>query len=304
MSEPRRPRSRAAHPADLRLLREEDVDEVVAVYRSAFGAARPIDAEELRSWLRNPEVRPESLRVLEVDGRIVGYGDVSTDNGDVALEVAAPGRWETFLEWAEETARAENASRVRVLSYSGSELADAAAARGYRLWRSSCTMQLELDDAPPAPARLPAGLEVQPYRRDDAEVLRSALNEAFAINPFFHEASPSYFREFYLGARGFDPSLWLLAWDESEPAGFVLAFPQRVGDTELGWVASLGVRPGWRRRGLGEALLRAAFRTLHARGLRAVGLGVDASNETNALRLYERAGMRVVRRGDNWALEL
>jgi ribosomal protein S18 acetylase RimI-like enzyme len=129
------------------------------------------------------------------------------------------------------------------------------------------------------------------------------LNEAFACDPFFHDATPSNFREFYLNARGFDPSLWLLAWDNEEVAAFILAFPENAGDESLGWVESLGVLPQWRRRGLGAALLRWAFRELHARGLRKVGLGVDGGNETGAVRLYERVGMRVVRQGDNWILD-
>ena len=56
--------------------------------------------------------------------------------------------------------------------------------------------------------------------------------------------------------------------------------------------------------GLGEGLLRTAFATLHARGLRRVGLGVDAENVTGALRLYERAGMRKVGQTDNWILDV
>jgi len=288
----------------VRPLREGDVDEVVAVYRSAFGDARQIDAEELRSWLRNPEVEPESLRVLELDGRVVAYGDICIENDAVALEVAAPGRWQAFLEWAEDAARVNQVSRVRVLSYAGCELAEAAESRGYRLWRASYRMRIELGEVAPEAPRLPPGIQLCAYRRDDADLLRAALNEAFAIDPFFHEATPAYFREFYLHARGFDPSLWLLAWDNTELAGFILAFPEHTGDTTLGWVESLGVRPPWRGGGLGESLLRAAFRELQARGLRAIALGVDGSNETGAVRLYERVGMTIQRQADNWALDL
>jgi ribosomal protein S18 acetylase RimI-like enzyme len=176
--------------------------------------------------------------------------------------------------------------------------------RGYRLWRSAYTMHVVLHETPPEVPRLPNGLEVRPYRRRDEDPLRAALDESFANDPFFHEATPAHFREFFLRARGFDPSLWLLAWDGQELAGFVLAFPERPGEVNLGWIQSLGVRIPWRHRGLGEALLRAAINELHARGLRRVGLGVDAENETGALRLYERVGMRVVRQGNNWVLDL
>jgi mycothiol synthase len=62
----------------------------------------------------------------------------------------------------------------------------------------------------------------------------------------------------------------------------------------------LGVRPRWRRRGLGLALLRHTFTEYHRRGHTRVGLGVDAENVSGAVRLYERAGMRVVRRHDTY----
>ena len=60
-----------------------------------------------------------------------------------------------------------------------------------------------------------------------------------------------------------------------------------------GFVDWLGVRPQWRRRGLGRALLLHAFRELHERGAGRVGLGVDSQNPTGATRLYESVGMHV-----------
>lgn len=290
--------------AALRLLRENDADDVVGLYRTAFGEGRPIDREEVLSWVRNPELKPEWLRVLELGGRVVGYGDIWIENDVVALDIAAPGHWQTFLGWAEDSARAAAVPRVRVYFPAGHELAGLVERRGYRLWRSSYTMQIELGDAVAGGPHLPEGIELRPYRPGDEDLLRAALNEAFADDPFFGAASASHFREFYLRARGFEPSLWLLAWADAELAGFVLAFPERAGDPSLGWVESLGVRRPWRRRGLGEALLCSAFAELRERGVRAAGLGVDAQNETGALRLYERVGMRVVRRGDNWVLDL
>ena len=55
----------------------------------------------------------------------------------------------------------------------------------------------------------------------------------------------------------------------------------------------VGVRRAWRRRGLGLALLRHAFGEYRRRGVRKVGLSVDAESVTGAPRLYERAGMRL-----------
>ncbi len=71
-----------------------------------------------------------------------------------------------------------------------------------------------------------------------------------------------------------------------------------AGQFEMGFVNSLAVRPAWRRRGLGLALLHQAFTWFWERGERRVGLGVDTENPTDASRLYERAGMRAVWQAD------
>ena len=89
----------------------------------------------------------------------------------------------------------------------------------------------------------------------------------------------------------FDPNAWIIARDGYEIAGGSL---NAIEDEEA-WVAVLFVRRPWRRRGLGLALLRASFREFWKRGVPKAALGVDAENPTGATRLYERAGMHVVR---------
>jgi mycothiol synthase len=284
----------------LRQLRADDAEAVAALFVEVFGEARPVDAEEIRSWIANTELKPENLRVLEQDGRIVGYGDIWVEEDEVALDVAAPGHWEPFLDWAEETARALGV-RTRAYFEAGHELGRIVEGRGYRNWRSSFVMETDL--LGPPPVELPDGFALTTYADEHHDALLATLNEAFAGDPFFHTIGEANFREFYLKARGFDPALWLLAWDGDELAGFVQAYGAHGSDEELGWIGSLGVRAPWRRRGLGEALLRAAFHALHERGFRRAGLGVDAENPTGALRLYERAGMHQVVRNDNWVLD-
>lgn len=171
-----------------------------------------------------------------------GTAMLSWKNSDVALEVAAPGCWETFLRWAEEVARAEGASRVRVLSYAGDALAAVAEPRGYRLWRSSYTMRVDFDSAPTL-MPVPQEVEVRQYSEDDEAALRSALNDAFAEDPFFRSATHVGFREEYLGGRGFDATLWLLAWHGAELVGFILTYPEYIGDADLGYVHSLVSSP-------------------------------------------------------------
>ncbi|MGH7357814.1 MAG: GNAT family N-acetyltransferase, partial [Candidatus Rokuibacteriota bacterium] len=92
--------------------------------------------------------------------------------------------------------------------------------------------------------------------------------------------------------------LWFLLEEGDELAGICLCGPHAAGESDFGWVVVLAVRRPWRRRGLGLTLLRHAFRELRRRGMTRAGLDVDAENLTGAVRLYEGAGMRVVKRRD------
>ena len=100
------------------------------------------------------------------------------------------------------------------------------------------------------------------------------------------------------------PDMSFVALAGDEIAGVCLCATHESGERGYGWVGILGVRPPWRRRGLGEALLRTAFRAFAAEGATRVGLGVDGENTTGAVRLYERAGMRVIRRYDTYERRL
>ena len=286
----------------LRELRAGDAEQVAALFQQTYGDARLIDAEEIRSWLENADLRPEWLRVLELDGNVAGYGDIYPGARDLALDVAAPGHWDVFIDWAEDEAKARDIPEVRLFFPCGHELGREAGTRGYAHWHSSFRMEIDLDG--PAPPELPDGIEVRQYADEDGERLRDALNEAFVLGPMWQQVTPEMFRGSFLGSRGFEQALWAIAWDGEELAGFSLAYAGRGSDQTLGWIGTLGVREPWRRRGLGEALLRTSFRALWERGFHRAGLGVDTENVTGALRLYERAGMRPVQRSESWAKRL
>lgn len=209
----------------LRELRKSDAEEVAQLFRVAFGDSRPLDAEEIVSWFRNPELKSEWLRVLEHDGRIVGYGDISIEDDELALDLAAPGHWQTFFVWAEEEARAAGARKVRVFTPAGHELEHLLEREGYRLWRSSYTMEAKLSDVPSEAA-------FTSHRGSSCALTNLVTPNSSGWSPMKSSARTRStmrsrhraIREFYLRARGFDPSLWLLAWDGAELVGFVLAF--------------------------------------------------------------------------------
>jgi mycothiol synthase len=171
--------------------------------------------------------------------------------------------------------------------------------RGYAGVRQSFAMRADLEK-PPAP-RWPQGIEARPFRPglDDRAVWR-ADEEAFAEHFLFEARAFEEWKLHHLESRGADPSLWSIAWDGDEVAGYVVGFHADAG----GLVGDLAVRRPWRGRGIGSALLRAEFRLFVARGYRVARLDVDAQNATGVLHVYERAGMVVERRFDVMATTL
>ncbi len=128
----------------------------------------------------------------------------------------------------------------------------------------------------------------------DDERVYAADQEAFAEHFLFRPATFEDWRRRHLEAPHSDPTLWRLAWDGEELAGFVTALELDDG----GVIGDLAVRRPWRGRGIGHALLGAAFAALRERGQTVVRLYVDGWNVTGAVGVYEAAGMHAARRFD------
>ncbi len=97
---------------------------------------------------------------------------------------------------------------------------------------------------------------------------------------------------------------WIIAVD-GEDVGF-LDCNDELKHEDCGYVAGLGVRLAHHGKGLGEALLRHAIKTHQDLGRKKLCLNVDAGNESGALRLYEKVGMRPISEwhqyeNPNWA---
>jgi ribosomal protein S18 acetylase RimI-like enzyme len=160
---------------------------------------------------------------------------------------------------------------------------------GYFPKRYHWRMEINLDEAPPAP-NFPAGIELRPFNKDAHTVaVWQAQNESFRDHWGSRDVTLEEFMHSRFDDPEYNPDLWAIAWDGNEVAGISIN-RYRMG---IGWIRSLGVRRPWRKQGLGLALLHYSFGEFYKRGKKTIGLGVDASNPTGATRLYQRAGMHV-----------
>lgn len=128
-------------------------------------------------------------------------------------------------------------------------------------------------------------LVIRPARPDDLGALAEALGQA----EFFAE---------HLARQADGRGVILTAWQGGAPKGDVYLRFEPAEEPEIRdqlpdvpLLTHLEVVPGYRNRGIGTRLIRAAERYLRERGYRRVALAVEVTN-TDAARLYKRLGYR------------
>lgn len=292
--------------------RPEDIPAIVALGeafdRALTGTGDWSEEDVEHDWraLADPE---RDAWVVEDGGAVVGYATFQDDDegtfeadGYVHPDRFGEGIGATLAGLAEARAaeRLEAVTLPRVVLQNAVLHVDAAAralleGRGYRPVRHFLRMQIDMSEPPPAPT-WPDGVAASAFRPEaDVADVHACVHEAFANEWSFRAETLAAWSARKLEDPRFDPSLWVVARAGEEVCGVALC---TAGQFDMGFVNSLAVRPPWRRRGLGLALLRQAFAWFWERGEQRVGLGVDTENPTDAVRLYERAGMRAVWQAD------
>ncbi|NDJ52251.1 MAG: GNAT family N-acetyltransferase [Chloroflexi bacterium] len=298
----------------------DDVPQVVALLNLRSQEVMGVDEHD-EDDLRNDWTEPswsleENSRVVFApDDTLVGFVEFYATApyvrmstwGAVHPEHRGRGIGSYSMEWSHAKAfetmkQAEPHLRIIFESWNYAEhkpTSDLLKDNGFQLARSFYDMLIEMEAEPPKPS-WPEGISIRSAVReqDEWDVL-VALDEAFEDH-WGHVKSDlkeRYERIMHhlRNDKDYDPSMWVLAIDDAtgEIAGVARNWPKTNEDPDKAWVATLGVRRAYRKKGLGLALLLESFNVCYQRGIMKVGLGVDAENPTGALRLYEKAGMHV-----------
>jgi ribosomal protein S18 acetylase RimI-like enzyme len=262
-------------------------------------AVLALGVAEERAWFGEPENSAEEVGEWIDDEGGVACGAVAVGADGRVAGFASPGRHEAIfladlgvtdavadglLPWLR-----EQRDVVELMTFAGDAARVAAFERhGLRHRRSVFTM-LRGDSAGPVPAApVPEGVDVAPYRLEDADEAVHRLiyvDAAWASVPGHVERDFGSWREMVRQGSGSA----FVARRDGRPVGWVLG---RLLDNGRGYIEALAVAAGERGRGLGRALLLHAFTGLERAGARDLGLGVQAHNET-ALGLYRSVGLEV-----------
>lgn len=288
----------------LRPPEEADFDAMLELMNAhqlvAFGEA-DLTEDELRTWLTTPSVEIErDIRVLERDGRLVGYVDVDPNKADpplwwcdlkLAPDVDADSITTELIGWLDERV---DAGRLRVwASATDARVVGAVERLGFAPVRHSYRMEIDLTEGEREPV-WPDGISVRTLADGGERRVYEGFSEVWQDTSDPPDETFEEWSHWLLRAETFEPSLWFLALAGDELAGFAVC-RKDTNDPAAGHVELLGVRRPWRKQGLGHALLLHSFQAFRRRGWTRGTLGVDASSPTGATRLYERAGMRVYR---------
>lgn len=289
----------------------DDLEQVVQLIYDVCAhdgdASIAVSINDMREIWEDPNLNQETDTWVAVaqDGRVVGYEEFYNrsehafllGDGYVHPDFTGRGIGTALLRALDRRARQEIEHAdpdVRVFIRNGMSIGDTVSrqmheAEGYRPVRFFWRMEIELEEVPPIPT-WPAGIELRPFDQTlHEQQVHQAHMEAFQdLWSFTYRSFEEWKRHFIEGSE-YKPELWKIAWERDQIAGLAICH-YRMGD---GWVAVLGVRRPWRKRGLGLALLHQAFGAFYERGTKKVSLGVDAASPTGATRLYQRAGMRV-----------
>jgi mycothiol synthase len=302
---------RPAEPSDA-----EAIHELVSAYNTAIVGFADYTLDDVRDELAEPgfDLARDSWLVFEPSGRLTGYGwacadsdsdrvdiDVMTQDPDVAERL-----FDLVCERAREMGRERGHEQVKVDKgiYREDAMRSVLEARGFAPATTFQRMRIDHDGVVEQP-EAPPGLTIR-EATDDAtrrvahEVQIAAFRDHFGWVPKsyaewldLHEAKSSFSW----------PQLWVVDLD-GRPVAICECTDQFIEEEDCGYVASIGVIPEARGRGVASYLLRRTFAEDAAAGRTGTLLHVDANNTTPAVGLYESVGMRSVLIVDIWQATL
>jgi len=259
--------------------------------------------------------KARDIRLWEdTDGKLIGYSHIGIPESGEELDcflgfrvhpTARGGDLESqIIAWGEGRLREvsqERGKKVKLRSGARADQSQRIALlerHGFTAERYFFTMERSLVLPIPEP-KLPAGFILrQVETQQDAQAWVEMFNQSFIDHWNHHELTVEHYR--YLVTQSYyKPELdWIAIAADGTFAAFCECginpeANQRSRRNE-GWINVLGTRRGFRKRGLGRAMLLAGMQRLQANGVDTARLRVDSENPSGALRLYESVGFRSI----------
>jgi mycothiol synthase len=273
---------------------------------------RPSTMEDMEIWEKDPGFDVEGMFIAEIGGEAIGRIQAYIDKerkekkGYVSGLGVVPGfrrkgigrklaeeALDSLKERRIETAQCWIRDDKPVCKHLFESL-------GFKVVRIFSTMRRSLDTLPfDIGERGEVKLRVMNESAEDIELLRWLNNETFSEHFDFRPTTLEEWKH-WCTHPDFDYEGWFFANLEGKPVGYVgtwidSKFVKHKG-TKRGWIDTIGVLKPSRRKGIGTALILRGMEYLKLKGMTEVDLGVDDLNQTEAIKLYEKVGFKVIRK--------
>ncbi len=272
--------------------------------------------ENLRTEFDDPEIdKARDLRLWEdEEGKLIGFGEVQLRKSEedevmdgrlylrVHPDFREQGLEDTIVAWAFERAREAGRevnlpARVKAGARDNDTYGRAIWERhGMSVVRYFFTMVRDLSE-PIAEPQLPTGFTLRHSTASSEDIQKwvDCFNLSFIDHWNHHPLTVESQMHWLNNSPDYEPARDLIAVaDDGTVAAFCFCWIDKADNERnnrlVGWIDILGTRRGYRKMGLGRAMLLAGLRRLKGDGMTVARLGVDADNPTGALQLYEATG--------------
>ena len=245
--------------------------------------------------------------VAVVDTQIVAFGSLRTLSKPKELRAQFGCLPEylnaasMILEWLISYARAYDVYEISLWQLTGGIAVPCLHEAGWAPMRRYLRMGLELTK--PWSKTIAIGKDIvvrQAVGVADLQLVHKLIEETLADHWDHHHLDFDTFMSTQAARPGHDLSLWYIASFANQPAGAIVG---RLEESK-GQIALLGALEQFRGRGVAIALLSKAFHDLENRGATKVTLDVDTDNATNAVRVYEKVGMKIEFSSEQWKIQI
>ena len=270
----------------------DDIPVVAALHRRAdlawFGAPETDESETAEEFDLAGDLAANSLLLFDGE-RLVGAAlRFVTEAGlTVDPDADAPALYDHLLPWLEQRA----VQQLEVLDRD-TALRAALEAHDWTYRYSAFDLRRSYADWTPPEPVWGDGITARDFRPDDVAAVHHLVyvDAHWTDEPgHFPRPVPEWERLFLTGRA--QDELPILARRGERIVGAAIG---RTFSDGTGWINQLAVAEDERGHGIGTALMAAYFDRRRAAGATSAGLGVMASNR-QALRLYERFGLRITR---------
>ncbi|MFP3897954.1 MAG: GNAT family N-acetyltransferase [Dehalococcoidia bacterium] len=149
---------------------------------------------------------------------------------------------------------------------------------------------------------------VQKEREEDIELLTWLWNETFKEHFNFRPDTLDEVRQFLFSDLYYTEKEIFFATLDGESVGYIgVGIDEKYNlekNLRAGDIFTIGVLKPYRRTGIGARLMLHGLETLKAKGMTRAMLGVDDYNPTKAIKLYEKVGFTVKKKGLTYEREL